>query len=937
MHLARSVLALFAFATVASAEVIGLYFDADTPPIAFAALDIEAALQKHQHVVERHPLDALTKAATGKKIILSLAKDKAVADWLADQGGKPAGVLGEQAYALRTATKPGLNYLALGGDAVGAMYGGLQIAEAISSSGLGSQLESEESPFMLNRGMKLNLPLDRRIPTYVGGWSSNSAKKAIPHVWDMSFWKTLIDQQARNRYNVLSVWVHHPFPALVKLPDYPKACLPNIEGFDGFTKALDHDQRVAFWRDVMRYAHSRGMKFFLFNWNIYVDHVADEYPDLSRDPDNKHTIAYMQKCMKALLETYPELDGFGITAGDGMEGPKEQRTAWTWEAIGKPVAEYLAANPSRKFRLIHRSVGSSPEVVSDVFAPLKALPNATLNYSAKYAMAHMYATTTPQWTGDLKSVAKLGMKSWLTLRNDDYFYLNWGDPQFVREFLEHIPERQAVEGMYIGIDGYNPSRTYFCKNESLNGQLEVERRWFMEMLWGRLSFNPKTADTALKGLLAAHYPKVPTDDLFEAWALASRSLPKVTELIMGEWKLDFEWYPEGCWSDPGRETGFRTIDGFANDTTVAKGSQLCDIATSAAGKCGGKKSSYVVADEMEADAKKALSLIEGLQGAGDAGLEAAIHNVKQMAYLSAYYAHKVRGATLKKAGDKDKARDEMGRAYGWWMSYSRAMDASYHPDSFRNVEIAPDWTFADAAVLKEYTDLGGKGIPECENMFTLTTNADHGSVALHPTGGVYNKGTVVTLTASPDYGYAFAGWSGDVSGTQPAMTVTMNAKKTVSASFIASEGDKTPWIETFEQGNGTASHGAPTSWQVKRASGRFEVSGHRLMINGAGDEGVFETAEIILASGKHQISLEVQTGGGVDSGDYVRCYQIVDGAAPVLIGEPIKGRTDGVKMLQATHITGKRLKLRIVSKVSASDEFIFFDNIQVKPDTTSTR
>lgn len=104
-------------------------------------------------------------------------------------------------------------------------------------------------------------------------------------------------------------------------------------------------------------------------------------------------------------------------------------------------------------------------------------PNATMNYSAKYAMAHMYSTTTPNWTGDIKNISKLGMKTWLTFRNDDYFYLNWGDPQFVRNFIIGIPDKESVVGMYIGIDGYNPSRTYFCKNESLNGQLEVERRW----------------------------------------------------------------------------------------------------------------------------------------------------------------------------------------------------------------------------------------------------------------------------------------------------------------------------------------------------------------------------------------------------------------------------------------------------------------------------
>ena len=111
----------------------------------------------------------------------------------------------------------------------------------------------------------------------------NSAKKAIPHVWDMTFWKTLIDQQARNRYNLLSVWTHHPFPALVRLADYPKACLPRIEGFDGYVKEINHDQRVAFWREVMQYAHSRGMKFYFFNWNVYVDYAKDQYPEITRE------------------------------------------------------------------------------------------------------------------------------------------------------------------------------------------------------------------------------------------------------------------------------------------------------------------------------------------------------------------------------------------------------------------------------------------------------------------------------------------------------------------------------------------------------------------------------------------------------------------------------------------------------------------------------
>jgi hypothetical protein len=233
----------------------------------------------------------------------------------------------------------------------------------------------------------------------------------------------------------------------------------------------------------------------------------------------------------------------------------------------------------------------------------------------------------------------------------------------------------------------------------------------MEMLWGRIMYNPAIADDTLKQLLAARYQVSNTDNFFAAWTLASRPLPKVTELIMGKWALDFHWYPEGCWSDPKRCTGFRTIDGFANDTTVAKGSQWCDIATSAAGKCDGKKSSYDVADEMQADAKKALELINTVSSTGDVQAEAAINNVKHMAYLSSYYAHKIRGATLKKAGKNEQARDEMALAYGWWITYTKAMEQAYQADSFRNFSIAPNWSFANAAALKEYTDLGGTGVP----------------------------------------------------------------------------------------------------------------------------------------------------------------------------------------------------------------------------------
>ena len=52
----------------------------------------------------------------------------------------------------------------------------------------------------------------------------------------------------------------------------------------------------------------------------------------------------------------------------------------------------------------------------------------------------------------------------------------------------------------------------------------------------------------------------------------------------------------------------------------------------------------------------------------------------------------------------------------------------------------------------------------------------------------------------------------------------------------------------------------------------------------------------------------------------------------MLIGEPIKGKTAGTQVLTETNIIGSKLKLRIESKVTASDEFFYLDNLKVEDD-----
>ena len=70
--------------------------------------------------------------------------------------------------------------------------------------------------------------------------------------------------------------------------------------------------------------------------------------------------------------------------------------------------------------------------------------------------------------------------------------------------------------------------------------------------------------------------------------------------------------------------------------------------------------------------------------------------------------------------------------------------------------------------------------------YTLSASATGpGSITLDPPGGVYNEGTVVTVTATPNASAIFTGFAGDLIGTVTPQLLTLDADKSVSASFVA--------------------------------------------------------------------------------------------------------------------------------------------------------
>ena len=208
---------------VVSAQNIGLFYPRDIPQAEFAASEIRAAAQAKGISCAVFGLEKFLQATQSIRVILISSNAAAQAF------GVSAAVFLTNAESYFISIKidgSHTNYFVGGADAVGAMYGGLDIAEAIRLGTLAELKTGEHAPFVERRGIKFNIPLDARTPSYSD--AGDAAQQNIPEMWSMDFWREFLDELARDRYDTLSLWNLHPFSSLVKVPEYPGVALNDV-------------------------------------------------------------------------------------------------------------------------------------------------------------------------------------------------------------------------------------------------------------------------------------------------------------------------------------------------------------------------------------------------------------------------------------------------------------------------------------------------------------------------------------------------------------------------------------------------------------------------------------------------------------------------------------------------------------------------------------
>jgi hypothetical protein len=186
--------------------------------VEFVCGEIHAALKTRGEAAVSEGLDALAKNAPKRaresiRIVVAASPEesRSAAESLNVKPLAPNAAA--QSYAIRKHSAGGeVPYAVLAADATGAMYGGLDLAEAVRLGTLVSVTDSDHTPFIANRGIKFNIPLKARTPSYS----------------DAGFWHEFLDELARQRYNVISLWNLHPFPSMVNVPEYPDIALADF-------------------------------------------------------------------------------------------------------------------------------------------------------------------------------------------------------------------------------------------------------------------------------------------------------------------------------------------------------------------------------------------------------------------------------------------------------------------------------------------------------------------------------------------------------------------------------------------------------------------------------------------------------------------------------------------------------------------------------------
>lgn len=650
-------------------QKVFLRYDQSVPQAVYAAEMLKEALLAQQY--------SLSKEGAGHDYLISISEH---ADQQADK-------LGSEAYSI---IPEGDVISIYGGDKRGMVYGSLSLAESLRNGIPLENIEKKtESPHYLLRAIKHNTPWYTYRP-------SSALDQHYETVRDVKYWEAFLDMMAANRFNSLTLWNLHPFVYMISPKNFPEASPFN-------------EEEMKEWQnlhaEIFRMADERAIDTYIFPFNIFVSpefaqaHQLEGqnfYPHYYVPGDTSELVKrYMRESITQVLEEYPTLTGIGLTLGEGMAGMSpQQREDWIYETYIEGMR--LAG---RDVKLVHRiPFSSTTESLGATSVELEQLTRKAIEREGKldFIKGPIFADLKYNWS-HAHSTPKLvkvhggemfdtfynpepsEYKITYTARNEDFFALRWGVPDFIRAHIGRNSQ-SYVGGYFVGSETYIPAKDYFTAIDApVDWTYAFERQWLFYKLWGRLLYNPATPDQEFQSAFTQRYGRQ-GEHLLEAYSLASSTMLRLASAYDSRW--DFTLYGEGFMALIGDSTQYISVDRLISHPPldpdyvsvqefVHKQSETKKSSVDSFGK--EKVTPPVLIEMLERDCRKALALVENINTEGNASLMYEVADVKTWANLGLHLAEKLKGAVALRTyrlngGEENKqmAVAHLEKALGFW-------------------------------------------------------------------------------------------------------------------------------------------------------------------------------------------------------------------------------------------------------------------------------
>ena len=386
-----------------------------------------------------------------------------------------------------------------GNDATGVIYGCVELAERIKTTGSLDIQPITETPGMVMRGTCIGLQKTVYLPGH-GVYEYPYTPENFPWFYDKAEWIKYLDMMVENKMNSLYLWNGHPFASLVKLKDYPFALEVDEETFkknEEIFSFLTHE------------ADKRGIWVIQMFYNIilskpFADHYGLKTQDRHR-PITPLISDYTRKSIAAFIENYPNV-GLLVCLGEAM-ATIDDDVIWMKETIIPGIKDGLKASGRTDIPpVVLRSHDTDGPLVLKESLPLYPNIYTMSKYTGESLTTYEPGGPWGETHRQLAAAAPVHIDNVHILANLEPW--RWSSPAFIQKTVQAMHRVHHSKGLHL-----YPQASYwdwpYTADKLPNGERlkQLDRDWMWYQAWGRYSWNDQRgADkTFWKKELADYY------------------------------------------------------------------------------------------------------------------------------------------------------------------------------------------------------------------------------------------------------------------------------------------------------------------------------------------------------------------------------------------------------------------------------------------------